>query len=66
MTSKLMCPDCPYEILSDSGFPLCGWESKAPGDIPPCEDEDYPYDEDVYEDYYPELEYDYYDFYERD
>ena len=29
----------------DDGYPRCHWESRCPDDHPPCEDDDYYYDE---------------------
>lgn len=45
---NLECKECPYcwHDLDENGdvisrFPYCHWESRCPGDLPPCEEEDY-------------------------
>lgn len=42
----MRCSDCPYFWYSEADEMLiCHWVSRAPGDIPPCEQED-DYEED--------------------
>lgn len=44
----MKCADCCYFWREeDEAFQTCHWESRCPGDIPPCEEEE---EEDVYED----------------
>lgn len=36
----LKCCDCCYQWREDDeSYPCCHWESRAPGDVPPCEDD---------------------------
>lgn len=39
----MKCCDCPYYYPTESG---CQWMARAPGEIPPCEEEDIPDEED--------------------
>lgn len=42
----MRCSDCPYFWYSEADeMPICNWVSRAPDDIPPCEQED-DYEED--------------------
>ena len=38
----MKCKDCCYCWQDeDDDFPRCHWEIRCPGDIPPCEEEDW-------------------------
>lgn len=38
----MVCIDCNYQWKEEQDkYPCCHWVEKAPGDIPPCEEEDY-------------------------
>ena len=38
----MKCADCCCQIFdSEHPYGRCGWESRSPDDIPPCEEEDY-------------------------
>lgn len=47
----MRCSDCCYFWKDeDEEYPSCHWESRAPGDVPPCEyEENNGYDEGDYE-----------------
>lgn len=37
----MRCTDCCYYWKEETdNYPCCHWESRCPGDIPPCEDEE--------------------------
>lgn len=37
---KMKCSDCPYQWKEkDEDYNCCHWQARAPGDIPPCEEE---------------------------
>lgn len=40
------CRDCAY-LWKDDGekYPRCHWESRAPGDVPPCEQDGEPWED---------------------
>jgi hypothetical protein len=46
----MKCQDCCYNVISPE-YPKgkCIWECRAPGDMPPCEEEDYYREEPYYE-----------------
>lgn len=56
----LQCKDCPYQYYdyddegnATSSYEYCHWVSRCPGDIAPCEEEEYfAYSEDSYDDVY--------------
>ena len=38
----MRCSECCYYWVEEDGtYPSCQWESRAPGDLPPCEVDDY-------------------------
>jgi hypothetical protein len=44
----MKCTDCLYLWKEDAEkYPRCHWESRAPGDEPPCEDDGYWEDNDA-------------------
>ena len=44
-TADMRCSDCCYYWKEeDELFPSCQWEARAPGEVPPCEEDD-DYDE---------------------
>lgn len=54
---NLNCKDCAYAVNKEYTnhlgnkvcFPVCIWESRCPGDIPPCEEEEsYTYEPEDY------------------
>lgn len=45
----MQCKDCAYQWReAGDPYPVCHWESRCPGDVPPCED-DYYEDNDIEE-----------------
>lgn len=48
LTTKFGCDVCPYYI--EGGMGACTWDTRCPGDCPPCEVRDYDYDDGYYED----------------
>ena len=60
MTNNLECKDCCYFWKEDGEpWPGCHWEERCPGDLAPCEEDDYWDDEDDWEYYVTEDLYDY-------
>lgn len=38
----MICRECAYFWEDEIGeLPYCHWELRAPGDLPPCEEDDY-------------------------
>lgn len=38
----MMCHQCPYQWKEEwEPVPICHWKSRCPGDIPPCEEDEY-------------------------
>lgn len=38
----MKCVECSYWWKNENeDYPGCKWESKGPGDLPPCEEEDF-------------------------
>lgn len=62
MANTLKCENCCYQWKDeDDRWPCCHWESRCPGDVPPCEeyDEDEPdddYDHDYWDEFITEYE----------
>lgn len=48
----MICKECGYFWKNeDEDYPGCKFEPMCPGDLPPCEQDDYDYDEPDYDEY---------------